>query len=164
MSCLLLIANYVHTIGSVVQESLVNIDRDEGQLDWGSARVLDRACGEGAFLAPVARRIAGSLKETSEVKAKPNGRAPYSGRCLDDGLRILVSPRLLNGNLVATAPGADDRDRPGREVTDRFQASIRSAGVGSEIGNRDRSHSGTLNGAWARSASRSSCRASATSV
>ena len=35
----------------------------EAGVDWASARVLDPACGGGAFLAPVARRMATSLKD-----------------------------------------------------------------------------------------------------
>ena len=42
-------------------EWLLDIATEAG-VDWCSARVLDPACGGGAFLAPVARRMADSLK------------------------------------------------------------------------------------------------------
>lgn len=37
----------------------------EAGVEWASARVLDPACGGGAFLAPVAQRIVGALPECS---------------------------------------------------------------------------------------------------
>ena len=42
-------------------ERLLNMATDAG-VDWASARVLDPACGGGAFLAPVARRMVASRK------------------------------------------------------------------------------------------------------
>ena len=43
-------------------ERLLDMATEAG-VDWCSARVLDPACGGGAFLAPVARRMAESLKD-----------------------------------------------------------------------------------------------------
>ena len=43
-------------------ERLLDMATEVG-VDWRSARVLDPACGGGAFLAPVARRMAKSLNE-----------------------------------------------------------------------------------------------------
>ena len=40
----------------------------EAGVDWTSARVLDPACGGGAFLSPVARRMAESLSEWNSAK------------------------------------------------------------------------------------------------
>ena len=45
-------------------ERLLDMATEAG-VDWRSARVLDPACGGGAFLAPVARRMAESLKDGS---------------------------------------------------------------------------------------------------
>ena len=42
-------------------ERLLDMATDAG-VDWASARVLDPACGGGAFLAPVARRMVASCK------------------------------------------------------------------------------------------------------
>ena len=44
-------------------ERLLDMATEAG-VDWRSARVLDPACGGGAFLAPVARRMADSLKDS----------------------------------------------------------------------------------------------------
>ena len=44
----------------------------EAGVDWRSARVLDPACGGGAFLSPVARRMADSLKDCSARIALKN--------------------------------------------------------------------------------------------
>lgn len=41
-------------------------------VDWRSARVLDPACGGGAFLSPVARRMADNLKNSSAKIALKN--------------------------------------------------------------------------------------------
>ena len=43
-------------------EGLLDMATEAG-VDWRSARVLDPACGGGAFLSPVARRMAESLKD-----------------------------------------------------------------------------------------------------
>ena len=43
-------------------ERLLDMATEAG-VDWRTARVLDPACGGGAFLAPVARRMADSLME-----------------------------------------------------------------------------------------------------
>ena len=45
-------------------ERLLDMATDAG-VDWRSARVLDPACGGGAFLSPVARRMAEHLKDCS---------------------------------------------------------------------------------------------------
>lgn len=44
----------------------------EAGIDWRSARVLDPACGGGAFLSPVARRMAESLEDCSAKIALRN--------------------------------------------------------------------------------------------
>lgn len=45
-------------------EHLLDLAADAG-VDWGSARILDPACGGGAFLSPVARRMVNSLGNCS---------------------------------------------------------------------------------------------------
>ena len=45
-------------------ERLLDMATEAG-VDWRTARVLDPACGGGAFLSPVARRMAKSLKDCS---------------------------------------------------------------------------------------------------
>ena len=49
-------------------ERLLDMATEAG-VDWRSARVLDPACGGGAFLAPVARRMVRSLNESSAKTA-----------------------------------------------------------------------------------------------
>ena len=49
-------------------ERLLDMATEAGT-DWASARVLDPACGGGAFLAPVARRMAASLESSSPESA-----------------------------------------------------------------------------------------------
>ena len=66
-------------------ERLLDMATDAG-VDWRSARVLDPACGGGAFLAPVARRMAESHKGTSpkialnDIQRRLNGfeRDPFA--------------------------------------------------------------------------------------
>ena len=54
-----------------------------GGVDWRTARVLDPACGGGAFLSPVARRMAGSLKDCSARIAVRNIQSRLRGLELD---------------------------------------------------------------------------------
>ena len=49
-------------------ERLLDMATEAG-VDWRSARVLDPACGGGAFLAPVARRMARSLESSGAAGA-----------------------------------------------------------------------------------------------
>ena len=48
-------------------EALLDMATEAG-VDWRSARVLDPACGGGAFLAPVAQRMAESLSEGENAR------------------------------------------------------------------------------------------------
>lgn len=52
-------------------ERLLDMATEAG-VDWRSARVLDPACGGGAFLSPVARRMAESLEDCSPRIALKN--------------------------------------------------------------------------------------------
>ena len=66
-------------------ERLLDMATEAG-VDWRSARVLDPACGGGAFLAPVARRMAESHEESSpkialkDIQRRLNGfeRDPFA--------------------------------------------------------------------------------------
>ena len=49
-------------------ERLLDMATDAG-VDWRSVRVLDPACGGGAFLSPVAQRMVDSLKDCSPTDA-----------------------------------------------------------------------------------------------
>ena len=59
-------------------ERLLDMATEAG-VDWRSARVLDPACGGGAFLAPVARRMAASHKESSPKIALKNIQRRLNG-------------------------------------------------------------------------------------
>ncbi len=48
-------------------ETLLDMATEAG-VDWSSATVLDPACGGGAFLSPVARRMAKSLRDEESAK------------------------------------------------------------------------------------------------
>ena len=63
-------------------ERLLDMATDAG-VDWRSARVLDPACGGGAFLSPVARRMADCLKDRSADASLSNIRSRLSGFELD---------------------------------------------------------------------------------
>ena len=57
----------LHASGALC-ERLLDMATEAG-VDWRSARVLDPACGGGAFLSPVARRMAQSLEDCSPKSA-----------------------------------------------------------------------------------------------
>lgn len=59
-------------------ERLLDMATEAG-VDWRSARVLDPACGGGAFLAPVARRMAESLQGSDAKVALENIQRRLSG-------------------------------------------------------------------------------------
>ena len=63
-------------------ERLLDLATEAG-VDWRSARVLDPACGGGAFLAPVARRMAESLKDCSAKVVLRNIQQRLTGFELD---------------------------------------------------------------------------------
>ena len=67
---------------SALCERLLDMATEAG-VDWRSARVLDPACGGGAFLAPVARRMAESLKDISANLALNNIQLRLKGFELD---------------------------------------------------------------------------------
>ena len=59
-------------------ERLLDMATEAG-VDWRSVRVLDPACGGGAFLSPVARRMADGLKDCSARIALKNIQHRLSG-------------------------------------------------------------------------------------
>ena len=63
-------------------ERLLDMATEAG-VDWRSARVLDPACGGGAFLSPVARRMAESLKDCNAQIALKNIQRRLNGFELD---------------------------------------------------------------------------------
>ena len=63
-------------------ERLLDMATEAG-VDWGSVRVLDPACGGGAFLSPVARRMAESLTDCSPRDTLKNIQQRIEGFELD---------------------------------------------------------------------------------
>ena len=63
-------------------ERLLDMAAAEG-VEWRSARILDPACGGGAFLSPVARRMAQSLKDHSAKEALKSIEQRLSGFEID---------------------------------------------------------------------------------
>ena len=66
----------------VLCERLLDMATEAG-VDWRSARVLDPACGGGAFLSPVARRMAESLKDCNAQITLKNIQRRLNGFELD---------------------------------------------------------------------------------
>ena len=56
--------NGIYYTPPVLTQRLIKLASETG-VDWKSCRVLDPACGGGAFLAPVARHIIGQMSECS---------------------------------------------------------------------------------------------------
>ena len=87
-------------------ERLLDVATDSG-VDWKTARVLDPACGGGAFLAPVARRMADELKECSAKIAIKNISNRLHGFEIDPFaawmsrvfLEIVLMPLCLKANV-----------------------------------------------------------------
>jgi adenine-specific DNA-methyltransferase len=88
-------------------ERLLDLATDAG-VDWRSARVLDPACGGGAFLSPVARRMAESLKGCSAKIALNNIVQRLRGLDLDP-FAAWMSQVFLEKTLGALCTSANMR-------------------------------------------------------
>ena len=107
-------------------ERLLDIATEAG-VDWRTARVLDPACGGGAFLAPVARRMADSLKGSApgvaleEIQQRLRGfeRDPFAAwmsqvfldaalldLCAEAGVRLQTVVRVCD-SLEQESEGGD---------------------------------------------------------
>ena len=78
-------------------ERLLDMATEAG-VDWSSARVIDPACGGGAFLAPVARRMAQSLESSGPEVAIESIQRRLSG-FERDPFAAWMSQVLLDGVL-----------------------------------------------------------------
>ena len=79
-------------------ERLLDIATEAG-VDWSTARVLDPACGGGAFLAPVARRMVASMAETDRADALENIESRLYGIELDP-FAAWLSQVFLDATLI----------------------------------------------------------------
>ena len=97
-------------------ERLLDMSAECG-IDWSTARVLDPACGGGAFLSPVARRMAGSLKNCSARIAVRNIQSRLHGLELDP-FAAWMSQVFLDITLRDLCDQAGERLRPVVRVCD----------------------------------------------
>jgi len=97
-------------------ERLLDLAEAAG-VDWSSARVLDPACGGGAFLAPVARRMVEALgcRLPAAVLSDIQGR--LAGFELDP-FAAWMSQVFLDATLVELCDGPDIRSEPVVQVCD----------------------------------------------
>ena len=100
-------------------ERLLDLAEAAG-VDWGSARVLDPACGGGAFLAPVARRMVESqgCRPPAAVLSDIQGR--LAGFELDP-FAAWMSQVFLDATLVELCDGPDIRLEPVVQVCDSLE-------------------------------------------
>ena len=86
-------------------------------VDWGSARVLDPACGGGAFLVPVARRMVEARGCRTPAAALSDIRGRLAGFELDP-FAAWMSQVFLDAALVELCDGPDLRPEPVVQVCD----------------------------------------------
>ncbi|MYA03441.1 MAG: N-6 DNA methylase [Caldilineaceae bacterium SB0664_bin_22] len=100
-------------------ERLLDLAEAAG-VDWSSARVLDPACGGGAFLAPVARRMVEALgcRPPAAVLSDIQGR--LAGFELDP-FAAWMSQVFLDAALVELCNGPDIRLEPVVQVSDSLE-------------------------------------------
>ncbi|MDE0055868.1 MAG: N-6 DNA methylase [Gammaproteobacteria bacterium] len=107
----------------------------EAGVEWRSARVLDPACGGGAFLAPVARRMASSLGDsTSPNRVLESIRNRLCGFELDP-FAAWLSQVFLEVTLFDLCVEADVRLKPLVSVCDSLEQGPRGAGYDLVVGN-----------------------------
>ena len=97
-------------------ERLLDLATDAG-VDWRTAKVLDPACGGGAFLAPVARRMAASMDNCGAVAALKQIQQRLRGFEVD-AFAGWMSQVFLDATLSALYDAAGGRLRPIVQVTD----------------------------------------------
>ena len=116
-----------------LRERLLDMATDAG-VDWSSARVLDPACGGGAFLAPVALRMADSLKDVVPRSALKDIERRVVGFELDP-FAAWLSQVFLDVALAATCRRAGDRLPSVVRVCDSFEREASGVGFDLVVGN-----------------------------
>lgn len=114
-------------------ERLLDMATEAGT-DWSTARVLDPACGGGAFLAPVARRMAESLSSCSNRIALKNIVRRLRGFELDP-FSAWMSHVFLEDTLFDLCLSARTRLREVVSVCDSLTQQPDSEGFDLVIGN-----------------------------
>lgn len=106
----------------------------EAGVDWRTARVLDPACGGGAFLAPVARRMAASMENLGAVTALNQIQQRLRGFELD-AFAGWMSQVFLDVTLDALYEEAGERPDPIVQVTDAMEQEPSQDGFDLVVGN-----------------------------
>ena len=107
---------------------------EEAGVDWRSARVLDPACGGGAFLAPVARRMAASLENRRADIALESIQRRLRG-FERDPFAAWMSQVFLDAALRGLCSEAGARLRPVVRVCDSLDQTPEGEGVDLVVGN-----------------------------
>ncbi len=114
-------------------ERLLDMATDAG-VDWRTARVLDPACGGGAFLAPVARRMAANTGKCSAIAALQQIQERLHGLELDP-FAGWMSQVFVDVALSALYDTAGERLRPIVQVTDAMEREPTPDGFDLVVGN-----------------------------
>ena len=114
-------------------ERLLDMAMEAG-VDWASARVLDPACGGGAFLAPVARRMAASLKDCNARVALESIQRRLHG-FERDSFAAWLSQVFLDAALGDLCGDAGARLRPVVRVCDSLEQAPAGEGFDLVVGN-----------------------------
>ena len=114
-------------------ERLLDMATDAG-VDWRTARVLDPACGGGAFLAPVARRMAANTEKCSAIDALQQIQRRMRGFELDP-FAGWMSQVFVDVALSALYDAAGERLHPIVQVTDAMKIEPTPDGFDLVVGN-----------------------------
>ena len=114
-------------------ERLLDMATDAG-VDWRVARVLDPACGGGAFLSPVACRMMESLKDCTADIAVKNIQSRLRGFELDS-FAAWISQVFLDVTLAKLCRRAGRRLRSVVKVYDSLKHSPTGEGFDLVVGN-----------------------------
>ena len=114
-------------------ERLLDMATEAG-VDWRSVRVLDPACGGGAFLSPVAQRMADSLKDCSPTDALKSIRHRLQGFELDP-FAAWMSQVFVDVTLSDLCREARTRPRSVVRVCNALEQTLESKGFGLVVGN-----------------------------
>ena len=114
-------------------DRLLDMATDAG-IDWETARVLDPACGGGAFLAPVARRMAASMKNCGASVTLKHIQHRLRGFELD-AFAGWMSQVFVDVTLEALYDDTGERLDPIVQVTDAMDQEPSSDGFDLVVGN-----------------------------
>ncbi|MXW90685.1 MAG: N-6 DNA methylase [Rhodospirillaceae bacterium] len=106
----------------------------EAGVDWRTARILDPACGGGAFLSPVARRMARSLRDCEPRIALKNIEQRLLGFELDP-FAAWLSQVFLEAALADLYHEAGTRPDSVVRVCDSLEQAVGSEGFDLVVGN-----------------------------